>query len=186
MCFRWEDFWIPVLNHHSRWGRVRSLLHLPEPFYIQKLWHLLNLRCICKRQPKAATAPTSTVGPSETKRGVPWECPLKKASSKIEVYSVIVSAASHGSLFECHGYQVQFHFCTHFLGEAIKCRFNSVGPRWSQLWTCSLQGKFYHWICHLVSSSPKRFQFKTLWSSMISSNDDNVWQLSKKNGTGRF
>lgn len=70
--------------------------------------------------------------------------------------------------------------------EAIKCRFNSVGPRWSQLWTCSLQGKFYHWICHLVSSSPKRFQFKTLWSSMISSNDDNVWQLSKKNGTGRF
>ena len=34
--------------------------------------------------------------------------------------------------------------------EAIKCRFNSVGPRWSQLWTCSLQGKFYHWICHLV------------------------------------
>ena len=64
--------------------------------------------------------------------------------------------------------------------EAIKCRFNSVGPRWSQLWTCSLQGKFYHWICHLVSRSPKRFQFKTLWSSMISSNDDNVWQLSKR------
>ncbi len=134
MCLLLERFLDSRTKHRLRSGRFRSLsfpqnnsteaMAPPEsPMHLQATT-------------LAATAPSSTV-PSETKGGVQRECPLKKTSSKIKVYSV----------FECHGYH--FHFCTHFL-EKQWC-FNCVGPRWSQLWICSLQDKFHHWICHLVS-----------------------------------